>query len=139
MSYRTFYSPWLFLALQPLARANPISPSGPLYKRNVCDGVNATPVIDKLYLGDTCPAKYIMNSQGVCDHMDASENGCAAFCQVSTEFNYHTEEPLTDTYCHGPLTCAVADTKTVTGEHWPSFLSTPLQGALMSQNNNVLT
>ena len=51
-------------------------------KRNVCDGVDATPVLYHEYRGDSCPPIHTMDGNGECPGLDATGNNCASFCQI---------------------------------------------------------
>lgn len=107
----------------------------PLDKRDVCDGINATPVLYQDYWPDSCPPINTMNSDGTCpgqnyDTYCASvclySRACLApmivltleqFCQVRTYFTYGQEAPVENSYCRSALTCTITDTvtKTITG------------------------
>lgn len=108
----------LALASQFFASAAPapidIEGTSTLAKRNVCDGINATPILYHEYRGDVCPPKNVMDKDGNCPGQDWYDNGCASYCQVRTTFTYRTEAPIGNSYCHGPFTCTITDTQTTT-------------------------
>ncbi|KUJ17615.1 uncharacterized protein LY89DRAFT_733454 [Mollisia scopiformis] len=97
-----------------IGMASPVAEFVKFLKRNPCDGINATPVLYHEYLGDVCPPINIISSNGDCSGLDPSGNDCASFCQVRTNFVYDTEVPFDNTYCHGPFTCGITETKSVT-------------------------
>jgi hypothetical protein len=96
------------------APAKETSASKALAKRDVCDGVNATPVLYTEYHDDSCPPRNVLNADGSCPGQDYYQNECYSFCQIRTTFSYRTEIPIANTYCHGPFTCTVTDTVTKT-------------------------
>ncbi|PLN85513.1 hypothetical protein BDW42DRAFT_160637 [Aspergillus taichungensis] len=110
-----------------VASASPVEHS--LMRRDVCDGVNATPVLYHEYRGDKCKPKYTMNKDGVCNHAHWPENKCAAYCQVRTNFFYGQERPFPNTYCHGPESCTITATHTVT-VGWSITISPQIQNAM---------
>lgn len=110
-----------------VASASPVEHS--LARRDVCDGENATPVLYHEYRGDKCKPKYSMNKDGVCNHAHWPENKCAAYCQVRTKFTYGQERPFPNTYCHGPESCTITSTHTVT-VGWSVTISPQIQSAM---------
>jgi hypothetical protein len=88
-----------------------------LDRRNVCDGIHAEPVLYTDYFTDQCPPKYKQSTdsfgKATCaPNINWQKNGCAAFCEIRTNFAYTTEQPFANTYCHGPFTCKVQKTNT---------------------------
>lgn len=80
--------------------------------RNPCDGVNASPVLYHQYDNTNCPPRYSLKPDGTCPYMNHIVNDCAAFCEIRTYFQYGTEQPFANTYCHGPFTCTITSTHT---------------------------
>ena len=89
-----------------------------LAKRDPCDWKNAEPILYHEYNSEACPPRLVVDRHGDCP-MKLTERKpgtfiCAGFCQESTE-NYYGRETifLANPYCHGPMTCAIQETKTV--------------------------
>ncbi|KAI0142833.1 hypothetical protein GGR57DRAFT_519171 [Xylariaceae sp. FL1272] len=111
--------------LASLTNATPLASIVP--RDNPCDGINALPKFYHEYREDECPAIHKFEPQipeqcqGVTQQVQ-----CASFCQVRTEFQWGREVPLTGTYCHGPFTCAVSSSDTIT---------IPYQGGMELESN----
>ena len=83
-----------------------------LFRRaNPCEA-GGTPILYKDYGSDACPPKNTMDGQGECPY--GSANDCIAYCEVRQTFTYDVEQPLDNSYCHGPETCTVGSNKATT-------------------------
>lgn len=78
---------------------------------NVCDWVNASPLLYHQYGEESCPARYHHQSNGLdCEWrvVPGDFYSCDSFCQIRTSFSYAMESPiLSNPYCFGPVTCSV--------------------------------
>jgi hypothetical protein len=94
-------------------------------KRDVCDWVNAEPVLYQEYYGDSCPPANELLPNGACSISTSTRPPCAKFCQNRTTFRFGQEQPYPGNrgYCHGPLTCTITDTTTTT---WSGLFSAPV-------------
>jgi len=52
-------------------------------RRDVCDGVGATPVLYHTYWDDVCIPKNGLMPNGHCERWDDRNTDCVSFCQVS--------------------------------------------------------
>ena len=109
----------LLTSMSLLAQLTTVSsfPSSKLEKRNVCDWVDAEPVLYKQYYDTDCPPAKQLQPDGSCevhptDHFDAGS--CENYCQIRTNYFYGQEQPFPNSYCHGPLTCTITQTATTT-------------------------
>lgn len=111
--YKLFALIYLLFSVHGTATSQEQNRPHKLLRRDVCDGIDDTPVLYHRYLSDICRPKYEPSSEGVCDHIDYQTNSCLAFCQLSTRFLYGREFPL-GVWCDGPP-CEIAEfTKTLT-------------------------
>ena len=89
-----------------------------LAKRNPCNWKNAELVLYHRYDSEECRPRRVIYVNGDCP-MEKTEIEpgtfiCAGFCQESTEYYYGRETIfLANPYCHGPMSCAIQETKTV--------------------------
>ena len=93
----------------------PFAEPGPnlakLLKRDTpCDPGNVPILYTKEYTTADCPPKYTMKPDGTCPV--SVDDGCTSYCEVRQNFYYGEEVPLDNGFCHGPLTCSIADSKT---------------------------
>lgn len=107
-----------FLFFSACVSSTPIAESGSalakLLKRdNPCEPGHVPILYDKEYGTADCPPKYSLNSDGTCP-VQVSEGPCQSYCEIRQNFYYGEEVPLDNGFCHGPLTCSIADTKTKT-------------------------
>lgn len=99
---------------------------------------DGNPALYKEYRSDICPAKYQMDDKGNCGpEYNKKDFRCVSFCEVRQEFTYEEEQPVPNTYCHGPLTCLVSETTTTTWTYdghvnvgWSQGLQAGITGGL---------
>ncbi|KAI9888748.1 MAG: hypothetical protein M1814_006480 [Vezdaea aestivalis] len=108
----SWYSLVLFNTISHVA-ARPSSELVPLQRRDPCNGINASPELYKKYGSAECPPRNNFNADGSCGGIKGA-NQCVSFCQVRTDFYYGREEPYLIPRCHGPFTCTLTETQTVT-------------------------
>jgi hypothetical protein len=51
---------------------------------------------------------HLTGDDGHCDYVLNIVDGCNAFCQVRTTFDYATESPFPKSDCHYPLKCSLS-------------------------------
>ncbi|PKS11137.1 hypothetical protein jhhlp_002898 [Lomentospora prolificans] len=96
------------------------SSAAAVVKRNPCDGVDASPELYHEYRTDVCPPRNRLDSDGSCPFEDGIDGPslkdlrCAKYCEIRTNFFWGREQPFANTYCHGPLSCTITETKTRT-------------------------
>ncbi|KAF1988733.1 hypothetical protein K402DRAFT_452501 [Aulographum hederae CBS 113979] len=88
-------------------------------KRDVCNlsDRNFEPILWHEYGEADCPVERHMR-EGHCPPADDDGSNmsdiCMGFCQVRTWFHQEKEQPIINSYCHGPFTCTITDTHTDT-------------------------
>jgi hypothetical protein len=80
---------------------------------NVCDWVNASPILYHEYGANFCPPPLRLNPDGSCPTSvyidDNSHPFCGGFCQIRTNFIYGMEIPFINAYCHYPYSCSLQE------------------------------
>ncbi|CAJ2509114.1 Uu.00g141400.m01.CDS01 [Anthostomella pinea] len=112
---------WALAALFVCLEASPTpnshdNTSQAIAKRDACNGLGSSYEIGKTYSAADCPTLQDFLPDGVCDYTKqaAKDTQCSFFCQVSTTFEYMTEQPIPNTYCRGPNTCTIAHDRALT-------------------------
>ncbi|KAG8525697.1 uncharacterized protein KY384_000457 [Bacidia gigantensis] len=102
----------LHVSSTPITEPGPVLAS--LLKRdNACEPGHVPILYDKEYGTGDCPPKYTLQGDGSCP-VKVSEGPCISYCEIRQNFYYGEEVPLDNGFCHGPLTCSIADAKTKT-------------------------